>query len=308
MAALISPKEAGTPSLVSDDPPWPSSSTSSLASPISYSHSLSRDVSPPTSLGQPMPKGRKRSFAEVEEDSLVSATEALKIWSTSRRLSLDIQVGSDIEEPPLIQVEAPPAEETRDTSPGLSDPLPSEPSAQMLGPRSTIQQLLEAAELQRLDTPYIETRKEPLEEKEHAAEEMSSPVPNMRSITPHSSASPSERHPGMQPKQPKAKVIECTQCAKTFTRQYDLGRHIKSKHEVQTTAVARARTCPVCYETLSRPDAFRRHCKIVPKSCVRVAKLYGKPIPPPQPESLYKLCWEGKPPLPEMRPPGRPSA
>ncbi|KAF8201017.1 hypothetical protein BJ912DRAFT_808052, partial [Pholiota molesta] len=59
-----------------------------------------------------------------------------------------------------------------------------------------------------------------------------------------------------------AKVFLCTQCDKTFTRQYDLGRHIKSKHEVQTTAVVRTRTCPVCYQTLSRSDAFRRHYKI----------------------------------------------
>ncbi len=110
----------------------------------------------------------------------------------------------------------------------------------------------------------------------------------------------------LSPHQGEKKSFRCPRCPdtapQTFTRQFDLKRHIDHKHQEMTSKEKRALTCPCCYEVLSRKDAFRRHCSRVPASCLRNARLRNKSDPPPQPESLYKLCRAGKPPAPDRMP------
>ncbi|CAA7259015.1 unnamed protein product [Cyclocybe aegerita] len=97
--------------------------------------------------------------------------------------------------------------------------------------------------------------------------------------------------------------FKCDQCPEEFTRNFDRMRHVKSRHESQTRDKMLQRTCPCCFEVMSRKDAFKRHLKIVPASCKKARSIRGKPPPVEAPESLYEQCRALKPPL-AVLPPG----
>ncbi|PPQ75071.1 hypothetical protein CVT26_011814 [Gymnopilus dilepis] len=91
--------------------------------------------------------------------------------------------------------------------------------------------------------------------------------------------------------------FKCTQCGVTFTRNYDMLRHIKSIHEDQSYDKLLALTCPCCFEVLSRKDAFKRHILRVPDGCKRKALLQGRVFEPKNDPQLFALCRANKPPL-----------
>ncbi|KAJ3514797.1 hypothetical protein NLJ89_g2164 [Agrocybe chaxingu] len=97
--------------------------------------------------------------------------------------------------------------------------------------------------------------------------------------------------------------FKCDQCPEEFTRNFDRMRHVKSRHESQTRDKMLQRTCPCCFEVMSRKDAFKRHLKIVPASCKKARSIRGKPPPVEAPESLYEQCRALKAPL-AVLPPG----
>ena len=78
---------------------------------------------------------------------------------------------------------------------------------------------------------------------------------------------------------PSSPKFECPHCSRRFTRNFDMKRHMDTIHLTQTTEAIDALTCTCCGENLSRKDAFMRHIKKVPNSCIRAAQLKQKPPP-----------------------------
>ncbi|KAF9485967.1 hypothetical protein BDN70DRAFT_870442 [Pholiota conissans] len=294
-----------TPSLVSDSGS-PQPSTPGVVSPPTFAQNISGDVSPPiTPTSKAIPQ---LTIVEVEE-SLISATQALGIQS-SPRISFAVQTTAEEDEPPVILIDAPspPPEDPHD------DITPAMQVPHLLGPRSSMQQLLEAAKSMVEEAAAAQLSDPPPSQLLEPAPEETARQPELKDVPqgPKSQPQPKQgpkcdikdptpvrepRH-GRQPKQPKqpkpVKEFTCPLCIgpkpKTFKRQFDLRRHNTSVHEMPSQEKLLSLTCPVCCVTLSRKDSFRRHCAGVPHSCNRVAKIRGMEAPPELDESFYKSC------------------
>lgn len=84
-------------------------------------------------------------------------------------------------------------------------------------------------------------------------------------------------------------TVECPQCPKRFTRNFDMLRHKKTIHVTQTVETISAHTCTCCGEHLSRKDAFKRHIQRIPESCIRFAQQKKRPLPALLPEEMYEI-------------------
>ncbi|KAF8967948.1 hypothetical protein BDZ97DRAFT_482352 [Flammula alnicola] len=254
-----------TPSLVSDsDSPSPSSP--SVTSQISLPRDLASPPESPNSIeNRTIPQNME------DEDALVSATQAMGIDPNRK-----IATAQSTQEPPsLIYVDA--SNQTLETLPPM--PQGSVPATESVASSNTLR----------------------------TAHSSNSDSSNSEQQAEEDKLNDDTFEPGSEPRHGKQKTsrklngqFKCQQCPMTFTRNFDMLRHIKSIHEAQTEDKKLALTCPSCYEVLSRSDAFKRHVVKVPASCVRLSKLLGKERPPAQPESLYDLCRGGHPPLADL--------
>ncbi|KAF8161260.1 hypothetical protein B0H34DRAFT_796074 [Crassisporium funariophilum] len=91
--------------------------------------------------------------------------------------------------------------------------------------------------------------------------------------------------------------VPCTMCARTFTRPYDLRRHIKEIHPDPSEDREEkfiAQTCANCgVLTQSRWDAFIRHRRNVPQSCNTLASRNNKERPKRQSQQFYQQVRDG---------------
>lgn len=298
MKSLQAPKNVAvsptTPLLVSDTDYSPPSSPS--WSPLSHPHGLSRDVSPSASPTGPATLKR----FPMEYMTEMQAEERSRI--ASQALYRDAQPDPSRDEVPIRH---------NFLSEGMIEIMPPSPPARFLSvsaPEYSMEKVIDAveamkvvrapapppAEMRPLAIPVEPERSIPAQPEtpvvgSEAQEDDASPSPASASY--HSSPSPPPL-PVKQKKQKRQKLVGqfvCPDCpGKTFTRNFDLKRHIKSVHEKDDVDQAMARTCPCCHEVLSRDDAFNRHCRRVPGSCLRRSQLFRKSPPPEQPESLYK--------------------
>jgi len=111
------------------------------------------------------------------------------------------------------------------------------------------------------------------------------------SISSHGSskAKSSSSNTKRQSQTVKTGLPTCLKCSQSFTRNFDLQRHIKQKHK-QGKEEDPAKTCTHCEVVLSRPDAAMRHVKAIPESCNHVRRKEGRPELPAQPAAFYEEC------------------
>ncbi|KJA28933.1 hypothetical protein HYPSUDRAFT_33396 [Hypholoma sublateritium FD-334 SS-4] len=298
-----------SPSLIDSDSSPPSSPDWSLAF---STHAISPKISPPASpAGSSMSKTvHEISILMQSEEDLISATEAMDIQADHFPVMQD----TGIQEEDLLALIVPgiavQEAEVAMPTPWTLSPAPVPQVSILMGTATSMQQLLDAVTA----APRAPTPPESLELSpdivvvgppgDEDGENVAAPAPRA-TLLPDCEASLSPHH-GRQKTSRVDGRFRCSQCPntapKTFTRLFDMKRHIENVHQGRTLEGRLALTCPCCYEELSRTDSFRRHVFKVPASCMRYSKLKGKSPPPPQPESLYELCRAGNPPLPDRMP------
>ena len=60
-------------------------------------------------------------------------------------------------------------------------------------------------------------------------------------------------------------VMSCPHCKKTFTKTTSLTRHLREKHEGNTTRIQ----CDLCQRSFARPEHYRRHVRVVHKQAFK---------------------------------------
>ena len=60
-------------------------------------------------------------------------------------------------------------------------------------------------------------------------------------------------------------VMSCLHCKKTFTKTSSLTRHLREKHEGNTTRIQ----CDLCQTSFVRPEHYRRHVHVVHKQAFK---------------------------------------
>ncbi|KAF8911473.1 hypothetical protein CPB84DRAFT_1761886 [Gymnopilus junonius] len=297
LARLLRPSRPSpqntTPSLTSDDTRTSSRTSSSSFSPhMTLAHEL---VPAPLQSSPTQPKAIEQVITEVPEGA-VAWTEPRTMHAEESYLgtqllqesplpSLQVEESQDIDMPPIVLPPTPlPRLEstlthTRDLSPSRNTAVNQQsPNRVVSGERPTVQFSFQ-----------VTTVHEDEDINELMGDEEDAYVPEN---SKHS------RAPKRKNRKSGVTEFKCPQCPDaSFTRNYDMLRHIKNLHEKPTYDTILARTCPCCFVVLSRKDAFKRHILRVPEGCVRYAQLRGLTFDPVEDPQLFALCRAFKPPL-----------